>query len=55
MMALVTFVGLVSVLSMGAAMASYELLERHCLALKRFFVPRPSASTASPRTPATAD
>ena len=42
MMALVTFVGVVSVLSMAAAIASYELVERHCLSLKRFFVARPA-------------
>jgi peptidoglycan/LPS O-acetylase OafA/YrhL len=47
MMALVTFVGTVSVLSMAAAIASYELVEKRCLALKRYFVARPAAYGAS--------
>jgi peptidoglycan/LPS O-acetylase OafA/YrhL len=47
MMALATFVGLVCVMSMAAAIASFELIERRCLALKRFFVARPAVYGAS--------
>ena len=47
LVALGTFVLVVSVLSIATAVASYELLERRCLALKRFFVARPVVYGAS--------